>query len=79
MLEAEVVTLGEVEGDDVAIKVLAGRLESLFVGGSERKEVTVGLEVIDAEVLRRVCENEGCAAEDLHACGHGEGEGGGYR
>ena len=79
MLEAEVVALGEVEGDDVAIEVLAGRLEGLFVGRSERKEVAVGLEVTDAEVLRRVCENEGCATEDLYACGHGEGERGGYR
>jgi hypothetical protein len=79
MFEAEVVALGEVEGDDVAIESLTGRLKGLFVGGSERKEVTVGVEVTDTEVLGRVGENEGCAAEDLHACGCGEGERGGYR
>lgn len=32
MLEAEVVALGEVKGDDVAVEGLAGRLEGLLVG-----------------------------------------------
>jgi len=79
MFEAEVVALGKVKGDDVAIEGLTGRLEGLFVGRSERKKVTMGLEVANTEVLGRVDENEGCAAEDLYACGYRKGEGGWYR
>lgn len=78
MLKAEVMALSEVNGDDVTVQGLAGGLEGLFVGGPKREKVTVGLEVADAEVLSRVGENEGCAAEDLHAFRYGEGEGGWY-
>ena len=79
MLEAEVVALGEVEGDNVTIEGLAGGLEGFFVGGPDCEEVAVGLEVADSEVLCGVGENEGCTAEDLDACWHGEGKGRGYR
>ena len=79
MLEAEVVALGEVNGDDVAVEGLAGGLERLFVGGPEREKVTMGLKVADTEVLRRVGEDESCTAKDLHACGYGEGKVGRYR
>jgi hypothetical protein len=74
MLETKVVALGEVNGDDVAVEILAGGLEGLFVGGSESEKVAVGLEVTDTEVLSRVGEDEGYTAEDLHACWYGERE-----
>ena len=51
MFEAEVVALGEIEGDNVAIEGLTGRLEGFFVGGSDREEIAVRLEVTNSEVL----------------------------
>ena len=64
MLKAVVVACAKVQTDNVALQALTALRKGLLIGGTQRKQITLFLELGEAEILRKVTDDDSCPPED---------------